>query len=106
MYKAIELNDKNFNSTIQEQPAVLVEFYAPWCGHCKIQTPIIDKFSQEVNNKITIAKVNIEENPEITAKYYISSIPSILIFKNGKVAEQKIGLHKKEELEKLISKYI
>ena len=107
MYKTKELTDSNFDETIkkQEKP-VLVEFYAPWCGHCRTQTPIIEDLAQEIEDDAVIAKMNVDENPQKPSEFYISGIPAILIFKNGKLAEHKAGVHQKNELKKLISKYV
>ena len=107
MSKTKELTDSNFDEIVknQEKP-VLVEFYAPWCGHCRTQTPIIEDLAQEIEDDAVIAKMNVDENPQKTSEFYISGIPAILIFKNGKLAEHKAGVHQKNELKKLISKYV
>lgn len=106
MNKVKEFTDNNFKTEIgSTDKPVLVDFYAPWCGHCRVQAPILEELSKE-NNDAVIAKINVDENREMAAKYFISGIPAILIFKDGKLVEQKAGVHRKEELKNLIKKYV
>ncbi len=106
MAKVIELTDENFDIEIQNtDKPVLVDFFADWCGHCKVQGPIIDALADEVGANAVIAKINVDENREKAEEYFISGIPAILVFKNGKLMEQKAGVHQKNELKNLLSKY-
>lgn len=106
MAKVIELTDENFDIEIQNtDKPVLVDFFADWCGHCKVQGPIIDALADEVGANAVIAKINVDENRERAEEYFISGIPAILVFKNGKLMEQKAGVHQKNELKNLLSKY-
>ena len=106
MSKVIELTDENFDSNLKnEEKPVIVDFFAPWCGHCRVQSPIIDALAEEIGDKAVIAKINVDDNREKAAEYFISGIPAILVFKNGKLVEQKAGVQQKEELKKIISKY-
>jgi thioredoxin 1 len=73
--------------------------YATWCGPCKMQSPIIDKIADEQGENIKVAKIDIDEAPEIAEKYGVMSIPTLLIIKNGEVAKQFVGLTKKEDIE-------
>lgn len=103
----IAVNKDNFeqevlNSTIP----VLVDFWAQWCGPCRALNPTIEELASEYEGKIKIAKVNIDENPEISSNYSVMSIPTLLIFNNGEVAEQMVGLVPKEKIEKKISSQI
>ena len=103
--KIVELSDDNFDKYIaNSDKPVLVDFFAPWCGHCRVQSSILDTLAPEVEDAV-IAKINVDENREKAAKYFISGIPAILIFKNSKLVEQKAGVHQKDELKKLIAKY-
>ncbi len=100
--------NNNFDSdVINSEISVLIDFWAPWCGPCRIQGPIIEDLSSEFDNKkIKIGKMNIDDNPEIAQKYNIMSIPTIIIFKNGKILDQLVGLRGKEDLKKIINKYV
>lgn len=106
MTKVIELNDKNFDTEIKrENRPVIVDFFAPWCGHCRVQNPILEKLAQEVGEKAVIAKLNVDENKAKASQYFISGIPAILVFKNGKLVEQKAGLQQLNELKNMVSKF-
>lgn len=106
MSKIVELTDENFDIELSNtDKPVLVDFFAPWCGHCRIQAPIIEDLAKEIGSDAVVAKINVDDNREKAAEYFISGIPAILLFKNGKLVEQKAGVHQKDELKKLISKY-
>lgn len=100
--KVIELTSVNFEETIKKG-ITLVDFWAVWCGPCRMQSPIIDKLSQEIGDKAKIAKVNVDNSKDISQKYNISAIPTILIFKDGKLVKTLVGLQQKENLEKEIN---
>ena len=99
MANFVEVNDKNFKSEVLEgEGKVLVDFWAPWCGPCKMQTPILEKLdkSEELNVKIT--KLNTDENPETAQNFDIHSIPTIIIFENGAEIERLIGVQPENTL--------
>ncbi|MBU1018235.1 thioredoxin [Patescibacteria group bacterium] len=83
---------------------VLVDFWAPWCGPCQMQGPILDDLSGEVEGKAKIMKVNVDENTELASQYGIMSIPALKVFKNGEVAEEMVGVHQKDQLMEVIEK--
>lgn len=102
------LTDANFDEqVIKNAKPVLVDFWAVWCGPCQIQGPIVEDISKELGEKAVIGKLNVDENPTVSQKYGIMSIPTLMIFKGGTVVKQFIGVQSKEtlltELNKLIN---
>ena len=99
--------DGNFNdSVLKSAPPVLVDFWAEWCGPCKRLGPTVDALAAEYAGKITVGKMNIDENPKVPETYQIRGIPTILIFKGGQVVESVVGLAQKEDLKKVLDKHI
>jgi thioredoxin 1 len=100
---AFEFTDSNFQETALEKQGVsVVDFWAEWCGPCRMITPIIEELSEEYNGKATIGKVNVDDNPEVSMKYGIRSIPTILILRNGEVVEKQVGVTSKAALKSKI----
>lgn len=96
---AFEFTDSNFTETAIEKPGVaVVDFWAEWCGPCRMITPIIEEIATEYKDKITVGKLNVDENPEVSFKYGIRSIPTILILKDGKVVDKQVGATSKSVL--------
>lgn len=102
MGKYIDLNKNNIKENIQEG-VVLVDFWAPWCGPCRMLAPAIDQLAEEFKNKAKICKVNTEEEPDLTSEYQVRSIPTILFFKNGEIVDQMIGTTTKAKLEEKLN---
>ena len=94
---ALNLNKDNFEQSISNGVA-LVDFWAEWCGPCKMQLPIIEEFSSEMEGKATIGKVNVDEQLELAQSFGIQSIPTLILFKDGKPVKKLVGLHSKESL--------
>ena len=93
----IELTGSSYDEAVKSG-VVLVDFWAPWCGPCKMQTPVLEKVAAAVGDKAVIGKVNVDENPELAAKYGIRSIPTIILLKDGESKQQLIGLQQEAAL--------
>ena len=103
MGKAIELTDSNFQDTISnagEDTPVLVDFWAAWCGPCRLVGPIVEELAGEYEGKAVVGKVDVDTNPNVSMKFGIRSIPSLLIFKNGELVDTVVGAVPKVELKK------
>ena len=100
-----ETTDKTFSSEvlIAETP-VLVDFWAPWCGPCRQLSPIIDEIAKDFAGKIEVYKCNVDDNPEIPSQFQVRGIPSLMIFKDGKLVDSKVGASPKASLVEWISK--
>jgi thioredoxin 1 len=99
----VKVTDQSFDSDVlQAQTPVVVDFWAEWCGPCRMIGPALEEISNEMAGKVTIAKVNVDENPEIASKYGIRSIPTLMLFKGGELASQKVGAAPKGDLQRWI----
>ena len=107
MGKEVTLTDKNFNEEVINSPTpVLVDFWAVWCGPCKMIGPIVAEIAQEFEGKIKVGKVNVDENQTTAAKYGIRGIPTLLFFKGGELVNQVVGVQPKTKLVELINKIL
>jgi thioredoxin 1 len=89
---ALEVDDKNFDETvINSDKPVVVDFWAEWCGPCRMIAPIMEEISKEYSGKVVVAKCDVDNSPQITVKYGIRNIPTVLFFKNGEVADKQVG---------------
>ena len=98
----INLDKNNFEEVTNIDKPVLIDFWAPWCGPCRMQSPIIEKVAEEVGDDAVIAKLNVDENSEISSQFSVMSIPTIIILKDGQVVEKMVGLTPKERLISLL----
>jgi len=101
-----KITDESFELFISSNPAVVVDCYADWCGPCRMMNPVIDALSEEYNGKIVFGKLNVDENREISAKYSVMSIPTLLIFKDKTLMETVVGTVSKEQLKEKLGKYL
>lgn len=103
------VNDTNDNQFVSdtESGLSLTDFWAPWCGPCKMQSPVIEELSENssVSSKVNFYKMNVDDNPETAREFGIMSIPTLLVKKDGQVIDQIVGLHSKDQLEKMLSEY-
>jgi len=100
----LHLTDSNFKKEVLESALpVLVDFWAPWCGPCKMVAPIIEELAKKYHGKVKFGKINIDENPKVATQYAVMSIPTIMLFSRGKVVNQVVGALGKSDLEKRIA---
>ena len=100
----IKVTDASFKTDVIESDApVLVDFWAEWCGPCKTLGPILEKLSDDFHDKVEIKKINIDENPEAPANFGIRSIPTMILFKDGKIVDSKIGVSGEQDIKNWIS---
>lgn len=102
-----ELNDESFNSEVVTQKGiVLIDFWAPWCGPCKMLSPIVERISQKYIDRIKVFKINTDEAPAITQQYHIRSIPTLLFFKDGEVIDTIVGAVPEDEIKEKLDKIL
>ena len=95
----LKFSEADFQTEVLESDIpVLVDFYADWCGPCKMMSPVLEQISNEMEGQIKIGKVNVDENPELASTYKVMSIPNFVVFKNGSVVDQVIGAIPKDQL--------
>ena len=102
----IGLTDSNFANEISKYPIMLVDFWAPWCGPCRMVSPIIEQLSREYSGKVAFGKVNVDENQKIAASFGIQSIPTLMIFRNGKAVDVMVGALPKAQIEMKLKQQI
>ena|SRR6478736_4344785 len=106
MGKAIEITDANFEEITKSDKPVLVDFWAEWCGPCKMIGPVVEELAGEYEGKAIVAKMDVDANPNTAIKFGIRSIPTLLVFKNGQVMEKQIGAARKADLSKLLDAHV
>jgi thioredoxin 1 len=104
--KPVEMTDATFKEMIQNHPLVVVDCWAPWCGPCRMVAPIIEELSRDYAGKILFGKLNVDENREVSMQYDIMSIPTLLVFKNGKLVDTIIGAMPRQTLEQKITRHL
>ena len=103
MAEPLEVKDSDFDQNVlQSAMPVLVDFWAPWCGPCRAVGPIVEELANDYEGKVAFAKVNVDENPQTANKYGVRSIPTLLLFQEGKPMKQLVGLQPKKELKEIL----
>ncbi len=106
MSKTIELNEENFSETVGSTKPVLVDYWAEWCGPCKMVAPILEEVAVDLSDKLTVGKVDVDENQELAAQLNIMSIPTLVLFKDGEVIDQAVGALSKAQLLSFLEQHI
>ncbi|GKS09027.1 thioredoxin [Paenibacillus chitinolyticus] len=99
----LNVSDQTFQETLDKNNLVLVDFWAPWCGPCKMQSPILDQLTEEAGEAVTIAKINVDDNPETASKFGVMSIPTLKLFKNGSEVKTMVGVQSLQTLKELVN---
>jgi len=103
----LTLDEKNFKKEVLEDKGlILVDFWAPWCGPCRVVGPILEEFAKEYEGKLKVAKLNVDEAGKIAGQYGIMSIPTLIIFKNGEVKKQLVGIQPKDVLAEEVKPFL
>lgn len=101
---AIELNRNNFEEVVlHSDKPVLIDFWASWCGPCRMQSPIVEEVARELEGSAVVAKLNVDEEPELASEFSVMSIPTLVAVRNGRVAEQRVGVTPKPALLSMLS---
>lgn len=104
--KPVAMTDATFKEMIQNHPLVVIDCWAPWCGPCRLVAPIIEELSRDYVGRIVFGKLNVDDNREVSMKYNIMSIPTLLVFKNGKLVDTIIGAMPRQTLEQKITRHL
>ena len=94
----IHVSSENYERIVKTEKAILLDFYAEWCGPCKMMSPVIDNIAEEVGDRVVVGKVDVDDDQQLAEKYGIMSIPTIIIIKNGEVLKRFVGVTPKEEI--------
>jgi thioredoxin 1 len=101
----VELNSGNFKTTVEAGPTpVLVDFWAPWCGPCRVIAPILEELAKEFEGKVRVAKLNVDDSPDIASQFGVRGIPTLILFKEGQIKGQMVGVNPKNNIVQLIQK--
>ncbi|MFS1514027.1 thioredoxin [Chengkuizengella sp. SCS-71B] len=102
----VNVSDQSFKGEVESTGTVLVDFWAPWCGPCKMVAPVLEELDEEIGNELKIAKVNVDDNPESASRFGVMSIPTLIVFKDGEPVDKVVGFQPKDALKSVVSKHL
>ena len=102
----LDLDDSNFSQTINKFPLLLVDFWAPWCGPCRMMSPLIDQIGKDYVGKLVVGKVNVDENPSVSRQFGISGIPTLILFERGQTVNKIIGSVSKNKIDEMVRMHL
>jgi len=101
----VNVSDQSFKEDVESTGTVLVDFWAPWCGPCKMIAPILEELDKEIGNEVKIAKLNVDDNPDTASRFGVMSIPTLIVFKDGQPVDKVVGFQSKDALKSVISRH-
>ena len=101
----VVINKDNFEE-VSKNGVVLIDFWAEWCGPCQQMLPILDQFAEQMGDKMTVGKINVDENPELAGQFRVMSIPTLVVLKDGEMVDQMVGVQTIDKLEETCGKYL
>jgi thioredoxin 1 len=102
----VNVSDDSFKTEVEGTGTVLVDFWAPWCGPCKMIAPVLEELDKEIGNGLKIAKVNVDDNPESAGRFGVMSIPTLIVFKNGEPVDKVVGFQSKDALKSVVNRHM
>ena len=102
----VNVSDQSFQAEVETQGTVLVDFWAPWCGPCKMIAPVLEELDSEIGSGLKIAKVNVDDNPESASRFGVMSIPTLIIFKDGQPVDKIVGFQPKDALKSAVNRHM
>jgi thioredoxin 1 len=102
----VNVTDQSFKNEVESTGTVLVDFWAPWCGPCKMIAPVLEELDQELAGQVKIAKINVDDNPDTTSRFGVMSIPTLIVFKDGQPVDKVVGFQPKDSLKNVLSRHI
>ena len=101
----VHVSDQTFGAEVEGKGTVLVDFWAPWCGPCKMIAPVLEELDQEFGDSLKIAKVNVDDNPESASRFGVMSIPTLIVFKDGQPVDKVVGFQSKDALKNVVARH-
>jgi thioredoxin 1 len=102
----VQISDDSFKNEVESGGTVLVDFWAPWCGPCKMIAPVLEDLDKEVGDQLKIAKLNVDDNPESASRFGVMSIPTLIVFKDGQPVDKVVGFQSKDALKNVVTRHM